>query len=65
MHIEINVSVDIRPRHRRETFEHAFRELFSREVAVFQKSTGFDLDIANGTEFFDKCTEGMKGGDGL
>ena len=56
---------DVRPRNRWETFHDIVGKFFSWEVAVLEKRTSLDLDVADRTELLDECTEGMKGGDGL
>lgn len=54
-----------RPRNRRQAFQYIFGELLGGEIAIFEKGAGFDLNIANGTKFFDKSAERMKGTDGM
>ena len=56
---------DVRPRNRWETFHDIVGKFFSWEVAVLEKSAGFDFDVTDGTEFFDQGTEGVEGADRL
>jgi hypothetical protein len=46
------VTENSRPGRRRQALENAVRKLFRRKVAVLQQSTGFNLDVSNGTKLF-------------
>jgi len=53
------------PWNRRNALEYIVRELFRREIAVFEESAGFNLDVTNRSKLFDKCTKGMQRADRL
>ena len=55
----------LRPGHRRKALQDILSEVLGGEVAVFEQCTCLDLDVADGTEFFDQSTERMKGADRL
>ena len=56
---------DVRPRNRWETFHDIVGKFFSWEVAVLEKSAGFDFDVTDGSELFNESSEGMEGANWL
>ena len=61
----MEIEKNSRPRRGREALNHIVAKLLRGEVAVLEKSAGFDFDVTNGTEFFDQGTEGVEGADRL
>jgi hypothetical protein len=54
-----------RPGKRRQALEDIIREIFRREVAIFEQRTCFDFNISNRAEFFDQSSKRMERADGL
>jgi len=56
---------NLRPGHRRQTFQDIVGKLLRGEITVFQECARFDLDIADRPKIFNKRSEGMERTDRL